>query len=150
MLITGGKVNLRRTWRKIVRHYIYISFVSFKTSCFNIKKQMSDCESFMASYTHVFKKYQSKPLLEFIRLDLSFDLDFVSKNMKTKEIFHSKNTIWRFWSVSFALDPLESLNREKVIKICDESNAKGLSFVVKYHSGLMYTYLLTEVLDYLH
>ena len=54
---------------------------------------MSDCESFMASYTHVFKKYQSKPLLELIRLDLSFDLDFVPKNMKTKEIFHSKNTI---------------------------------------------------------
>ena len=100
---------------------------------------MSDCESSMASYTHVFKKYQSKPLLKLIRLDLSFDLDFVSKNMKTKEIFHSKNTIWRFWNVSFALDPLESLNREKVIKICDKSNAKGLRSVAGYQSSLLNT-----------
>ena len=47
----------------------------------------------MACYKRVFKKNQRKPLLELIRPDLSFDLDFVSKNMTTKEIFHSKNTI---------------------------------------------------------
>ena len=61
------------------------------------------------------------------------------------EIF-SENLIFNFSIYSPASDLLESLNREKVIKNCDESDAKGLRSVLRGQSRLVY-YLVSLVYD---
>ena len=61
----------------------------------------------------------------------------------------SENLILNFSNYSPAPDLLESLNREKVIKNCDESDAKGLRSVALGRSSLggmlyFYCYILTK------
>ena len=58
---------------------------------------------------------------------------------RNNEIF-SENLILNFSNYSLASDLLESLNREKVIKNCDKSNAKGLRSVALGRSSLMDAY----------
>ena len=57
---------------------------------------------------------------------------------RNNEIF-SENLIFNFSIYSPASDLLESLNREKVIINCDESNAKGLKLVPLGRSSLINT-----------
>ena len=71
-------------------------------------------------------------------LDLFFDLSATSKCSENKlNIFKKKFYFINFEFIQVHLIQQKFWGEEKVIKICDESNAKGLSFVVKLHSDLL-------------
>ena len=61
-------------------------------------------------------------------------------NEDEKEHFPCEECKQEFSIYSPAPDPLESLNREKVIEICDKYNAKGLRSVLGCQSRLVLMY----------
>ena len=58
-------------------------------------------------------------------------------NEDEKEHFSCGECKQEFSIYSLAPDRLESLNREKIIEICDESNAKGFRSVAGCRSSLI-------------
>ena len=78
MLTLGGKVNLRRTQHKIVRHLYILMYpvmhflCSFKKSYIKKRETTVQCDLFMAAVTLAFFKNQNS-FLELIRLDIYFD-----------------------------------------------------------------------------
>ena len=69
--------------------------------------------------------------------------------MKIKQTFSRRNPVSYYSIYSPASDLLESLNRKKVIKKYDKSDAKGLRSVAPGQSRLMFTpqYWLRSSLD---
>ena len=93
---------------------------------------------FRASVSTTFFRNQNKPL-KIADWHTFWSNWLRPATMKIKQTFSRRNPVSYYSIYSPASDLLESLNREKVIKNCDESDAKGLRSVAPGRSSLIHT-----------